>query len=306
MHFVPFKIISLIKSKIMSLPAFMQYYKRFGSSAFFNHISKNGSLTIETALVFPFFIMVLLCFIYIINIIGFQQTIQLKLEDTARKISSSAYIAADMQDDSPDSPLLSVPIFRTLFFTEDIKKLCKTTYIKNNELGISFLHSSIDTEKQTADIVITYSIQFPFLPGNLFSIPFVQRCQIRLFTGYIQSGLSDGAEEIVYMTANGRVYHTDKYCSYLVHYTDSIALSSLPLYEKSKGVYYTPCNMCKPVTNLNGSTSIYISSTGNVYHFSKDCYHLSSHIFSCPAGKVKDLYPICSRCSKNRKEKETS
>ena len=127
-----------------------------------NASSAKASLTVEAALVLPFFVLALLSVIYLINIMALYTTLQIQLEETARKLNSSAYIYSDLETPLPDSNIISSEIIRSLFMSQDIKKLCHISHIKNGYNGISFYHSKIE-KGDTADIVITYYISIPFL-----------------------------------------------------------------------------------------------------------------------------------------------
>lgn len=255
-----------------------------------------ASLTIEAALILPFFILVLLSLIYLINIMALYITLQIRLEETARDINSSAYIYSDLETSLPDSDILSAEIIRSLFMSQDIKKLCRISHIKNGENGISFYHSKID-KMDTADIVITYNISIPFISKLNLYIPVAQRCSFKLFTGNHTAHYTGNKESIVYMTAHGEVYHTNKYCSYLIKYAEILDKNSLSAYETASHRKFTLCHACEKNFSAQNTSVIYISKTGNVYHYSRDCYYLTSHIYECNFKEIEGNYPLCSRCS---------
>jgi len=261
-----------------------------------NASSAKASLTIEAALVLPFFILVLLSLIYLINIMALSHTLQIQLEETARKINSYAYISLDLETGVSDSDIISSQIIRSLFMSQDIKKLCDASHIKNGENGISFYHSKIE-KADSADIIITYHVSIPFLSKLNLYIPLAQRCSFKLFTGNHDVHYNSSSASIVYMTAHGSVYHTNKYCSYLVKYTEILDKNSLSDYETASHRNLLLCSACKKNFSAENTSFIYISQTGTVYHYSRDCYYLTSHIYECNLKDVKEEYPLCSRCS---------
>lgn len=261
-----------------------------------NASSAKASLTVEAALVLPFFVLALLSLIYLINIMALHATLQIRLEETARKINASAYIYSDLEIELLDSDILSSQAIRSLFMSQDIKKLCRIMHIKNGENGISFSHSRIDGS-DFADLIITYHVSIPFISKLNLQIPFAQRCKFKLFTGNHDVYYTNSKTSIVYMTAHGMVYHTNKYCSYLIKYADILEKNSLSDYETASNRKFSLCSACEKNFSAKDTSVIYISKTGTVYHYSRDCYYLTSHIYECNLKDIEKEYPLCSRCS---------
>lgn len=257
-----------------------------------------ASLTIEAALVLPFFIFVFLSLIYFINIMGLHTSFQIRLEETARKINSFAYICEDSGTSISNSDFLSSAIIRNLFLSDNIKDLCNIVHIKDGEKGIYFNHTKVDLSDQSVDIIITYDIDIPFIPGKQIYIPFVQRCRFKLFNGNSDADSTVNTSTIVYVTAHGTVYHTNKYCTYLIKYADIINKNNLLEYENTTGRNFTLCSACSKIPQADNNCIIYISKTGTVYHYSRDCYYLTSHIFEYNLKDVKEHLNLCSRCSR--------
>lgn len=250
-----------------------------------------GSFTIEAAIVLPFYFFVYITFLSFFQILGFQSAIQMRLEETSREINSIAY-ATTISDN-----VFLPQLFQSNFWTSELRFLCENSNIRGGTSGISFRYTNFDTENQSVDIVINYTIDIPFIPGNLISFPFAQHCSFKLFTGNRVEDRTDKNDPIVYITANGTVYHTNKYCTYLCKYADVIDLSSLPEYEKKKNRSYQLCNTCRKIYGSLEDTLIYISNTGESYHYSRDCYYLTSHIFEYRLSDVSQQYNLCSRCN---------
>lgn len=258
-----------------------------------------ASLTIETALVLPVFLSAFLSLIYFINIMGIHTSFQIRLEETARQINSFAYIGEDSGMRISNSDFLSSEIIRNLFLSDNIKDLCNTAHIEHGEKGIDFSHSRIDLSAQIIDIIITYNINIPFIPGNQIYIPFVQRCRFKLFNGNSDTENKADSSTIVYVTAHGTVYHTNKYCTYLIKYADIQNKDNLSEYEKITGRKFTLCSACSKIPQPDNHCIIYISKTGSVYHYTRDCYYLTSHIFESNLKDVQEKLNLCSRCSKH-------
>lgn len=254
-----------------------------------------GSLTLEASLTLPFFILIMLSVIYFINLISLQTTLQIRLEECARKLNSISCVS--------ETQPLSVLFIRSLFFTKELETFCDNACIRNGHNGISFFYTQTDSETGICDIRITYHAFIPFIPGNIIQLPLAQRCRFKLFTGNQSGQVLTDAPQTVYITSHGSVYHINKYCSYLIKYTDIITLDALPAYEQQTSRHFTLCNACKRLQPPKSNPAIYISSTGSTYHYSKDCYYLTSDIFKYNYEDIKDIYPACSRCSQSIEKK---
>ena len=289
-------------NKNKTLPASMHVYNTrpisCGERTILNTSSAKASLTIEAALVLPFFILVFLSLTYFFNIMAFYSTLQHRLEETARNINSFAYILSDSETTPSKSDLLTSESIRHLFMSDDIKQLCRTMHVKNGENGISFYHSKIDKSYNSANLIITYNMSISFLPHVNIHIPFIQRCRFKLFTGDPDTYYAENSSSIIYMTYHGTVYHTNKYCTYLIKYAEILDKNSLSEYEKAVNPSYSLCSACKRSLSSENHY-IYISKTGSVYHYSRDCYYLTSHIYECNLADVKNQFQLCSRCSQS-------
>lgn len=256
-----------------------------------------GSLTLETALIFPFFLLTLMSVISFISILGLQTSLQMRLEETARKISSLSYISSDVSDAAASASLLTIAGIRQLYYSEDIENLCEHSYLQNGYNDIHFEHTNLDTENAAIDLIITYTVVIPFIPDNLVQFDFIQNTSLKLFNG-IETFYTDTDEkETVYITPKGTVYHTQKYCPYLRKYTDIILESALDTYEQKTGKHYYPCSYCSKYYKPENDSTIYISRTGNSYHYTCECYHLNSTVYEFNINDIPDSYTPCQRCS---------
>lgn len=259
----------------------------------------HASLTLEAALTLPFFTLILLGFMYFINILGFQTVFQIRLEETARQINTMVYAANETNSGLFESSFLSKEVIRNLFLTDNIKILSDSTYISGGYKGISFLNTSIDPSTMTADIALTYNVNIPFIPNSLISLPFFQHCKFKLFTGEPLSSEPLADDSLVYLTANASVYHTDKYCSYLNKYSDAVYKDHLQDYILRLGHSLTPCKTCSKIPSYQNTNMFYVTSHGLAYHYSRDCYYLTCHIYNYHYAEIKHQYPQCSRCAAN-------
>ena len=84
---------------------------------------------------------------------------------------------------------------------------------------------------------MSYEVSIPFIPDKLLSFNLVNRCYIHLYTGLDMAREQTPDDFYVYYTVTGQVFHTYKYCRYLLNYTDAIPYLNISGIE-------CPCKLC--------------------------------------------------------------
>ncbi len=117
---------------------------------------------------------------------------------------------------------------------------------------------------------------------------------VRAWVGYTGESFAVGAaEEMVYMTPEGSVYHKSGSCSYLLLSVQVIRASSLGDARNLSGGKYAPCEYC--VRGKKPSSAVYITNYGNSYHVKRDCQGLKRTVMLVPLSQVGHI-SCCSRC----------
>ncbi len=293
-----------LKMKKIALPAKAHIFKymrpnKIDVGTILNISKKDGSLTVEAAIVFPLFLLVLLCTSSFISILGINSSLQIRLEETARYYNTYAYITSNESSETLNSTLTTLSL-KDFFFNEDIVALCESSlFLKNDINELHFKHTILDNDQQVHALNITYNICIPFIPDNLINFSFTQNTVFKLFTGIEHTMQSDNHDRTVYITPAGNVYHTQKYCTYLKKYTDCISASALDSYETKTNKKFKPCSYCKQHYKNSDITSVYISTYGTYYHYNPDCYHLNQSVYSVKKQDLPDFYKSCHRCCSN-------
>ena len=166
------------------------------------------------------------------------------------------------------------------------------TYIVNGAAGLSMTDSEIDIESGIGDIIVSYKIKIPFLSDNTFTLPFTQRCRFKFWTG--ESLTNEDAGNIVYITENGTVYHTDLTCYHLNVSVSKTTYGDVSSKRNTNGAKYTKCAYCCK-DDLNDSSIVYITDSGTKYHSSLGCSGLKRGIITIDISDVGDM-PGCSNC----------
>ena len=276
--------------------------------------SPKGSITIEAAIGFPIFFLLLMSLVYIINIMYLQTSLQIALEETIRDASKTAYITAEflamtngeqsdaVQNDSSllenlGGSLITSSYIHNAFLTESNKKILEASCVKNGANGISFLSSSIDTDAGIADIIMTYKVTIPFLPEDLFNLNLSNRCYVRLYTGLDMAKKQTAATPYVYYTTSGSVYHFNKYCQYLLNYTEAVRFND-------RNHELSSCPLCDEGISLDNMAEqnplVYVTLSSYCYHSSLDCQAFTGDIFRIKYSSSIKKDDICETCLKGK------
>ena len=257
--------------------------RTFSYSSFFE---EEGYLTVESALVIPMFIFVMITFFYIFIMFTTDMDIYRAMKESSGDIG---YIEALL---APETNVAG----RDLLIKANITKNLGSGFVKNNIIkggitGIDVSDSTYDKDTGVLDIVVSYEYKVPYSVLDFFDLSRKQRFKSRLYTG--KNIYDQEEEEYVYITKNGKVYHCDINCSYLNINVREINFDDVGDCRNKWGEKYYPCENC-----MKGEMPIvYITEDGNRYHSSKECYSLNRDVYKKKLSEVGDM-PPCSRCGK--------
>ncbi|NLC19982.1 MAG: pilus assembly protein [Clostridiales bacterium] len=279
-----------------------------------------ASLTVEAALIMPVFIYFILAFLYFIQLFIVQEQIQDAITRMGMDISKAAYVYQEFPT-AEDSLSFDFSVFYNEFELKPgrlvdemagaaLLNFYAREFLDNSQInsscivggfdGLSFSGSDIFGNEADIDIVVSYRVRFPIRLFVIDEMKMVQRVRLRKWTGYKLSPLygpnkEDLAEDTVYITESGSVYHTNINCS---HIKLSIrAVMGIPddLRNNSGGKYY-PCELCCGDEPDNNAT-YYISSYGSKFHTTRECSRIKRTVREVKLSEL-DGRPACKRCSK--------
>lgn len=271
---------------------------------------KQGSLTVEAALVLPIFIFAITAFLSFFQMITIQENLQMGLTETAKAASRFGYVWEDLTEGKGDQSMgreLVNSLVSGAFFEKELLKYIDreeidSSCIEGGFKGISFLNSSFMEENDQIDIAITYLIR-PRVPFFHFrGYPMVQRVKTRGFVGTGKEEMSldtekgeeeEQKEEVVYITETGTVYHGRRDCTHIKLSIRSSSLAEVEfLYNENRG-RYKRCEICyKADTEQQG---VYITSDGERYHQYLGCSGLKRTVITIKRSEAAGKRP-CSRC----------
>ena len=272
-----------------------------------------GSLTIEASISIPIFMIVICILISIVSILYLQLSMQFALEETVRQASKTAYISSlflSLDEDNKQnvansepsitesiaSSLLSSAYLETTFINNENKKMINNPLIIDGEDGLYFLASSIDLDEGIADIILNYKVKLPFLPEKFFCFNLTNRCYIHLYTGKDLEEKQTQADSYVYFTVYGSVFHFNKYCSYLLNYTDAVKYNNM-----DEGI--ARCTKCVTLIHdqlKSKNPIVYITKSQETFHTSLDCPTFTGSIFQTTYSSLDATDKICEQCLKGK------
>lgn len=170
--------------------------------------------------------------------------------------------------------------------------------IKNNNIAMGlakarFVENEIRNDEENRndeiDMIMAYSVNIPFINKKMH---LTQRCLLKDWSGtdITMNG------KIVYITKNGKVYHTTRECSHLAINIRKSYFDKLGEERNCYGQKYYKCSICVADAFI-GASEIFLTEDGDKYHTSLMCSGLIRTIIEIDKNKVKDL-PPCSGCAK--------
>ena len=173
---------------------------------------------------------------------------------------------------------------RTEKLSEQAYKLAKYAYLGGGATG------------DIIDLVQRYRIDVPFDLLDTYDPYAVCRVRVRAFTGFNNEkrgrGDDNDAEEMVYVTEYGTVYHRSLSCSHLNFNIRSVDYKNVSKERSNDGSKYHPCEYCMS----HGATprTVYITDDGTRYHSTLSCGALKRTIHEVPLSETS--LPPCSEC----------
>lgn len=261
---------------------------------------KNGSVSVEAALVLPVFMICILGLFSILNYLRVYGSMLAQLKEMGDPIAVYGYaleLTEEESDSAEDTGILEF-LAQALIFSEgylssvlqlEWKDTAGRDTVVDGASGVSFLGSVLDTEEKEVSIHAHYQVQ-AILPLSILQTSLSNHYYSKLWTGY-EAEVS--SEEMVYITANSEVYHLSDSCSYLRLSVKTVTASQLSDLRNSSGARYRSCSLCGSGTATGGT--YYITADGDCYHTSSSCSGLKRTVYQVPLSQVGDKRP-CSRC----------
>lgn len=171
--------------------------------------------------------------------------------------------------------------------TEHMTKLCDQA----KKAGVyAFFYQEEERDIVRSDVV-SFRPAASIVPVR--TIWFYYTVTVYPWVGSENTESSEEAEEMVYVTEHGEVYHSTNTCSYLQVSVQQINSARIGEYRNRNGGRYYPCEICGGKTSMGIS---YITSWGDRYHNSASCSRLHRSIHLIRKSEAVKEYRPCSRC----------
>lgn len=266
--------------------------------------------TFEASLVLPVIICVVCAFLWFFVVFKVQMELQNAMREVSYELSEYAFLYEEVRNFSNEKKeyvkLEDSGIERWLvggiteaYIESSIVQIIGAEseiwkYISGGCGGIeieSFLR--IPDKEGMIDLVLVYEMKNPFLPQAVGTTKYVQRSGVRAWTGYgyYEEGEETEDQNVVYITEYGKVYHITKNCTYLDLSIVCLPYIDIPVIYNGK--VYMECSICM----MGDGESIYVTETGERFHWNISCRSLRRRIYEVPIEKAGGYAP-CSRCGK--------
>ncbi len=164
---------------------------------------------------------------------------------------------------------------------ERAKKLSMYAYVSSDYIDLS--------EVEVCELPVT------LIPG--YKIRLALRGRVHAWTGRSETECAADAkhvsEEMVYVTENMSVYHTNSDCTHLELSIYGVTKEGLSSKRNEDGSRYHACEKC--CDSVDSVNVYYISESGECYHTSQACSGLIRKVRLVRKSEAAGLY-CCSRC----------
>lgn len=247
-------------------------------------ISK-GSITLEASLVVPIFFFAILCLSFLLEMMTLQTTVHHALCSVGKEVAEELYT----------SPIISPEEIKQRVIQQIGMERLEKSMVNGGAEGIDCSKSHSELLSGIVELTACYEFRIPIL---MFDVPVVsceETVRVKGWTGYASGGLSDGEQDVVYVTDYGLVYHRDMSCTYLEMSIRAVASESVDGLRNQSGGKYYPCSSCSKDLSLTGTW--YVTDYGDRYHGSLDCKKIKRNIYAVPLAEAYGLGG-CSKCVK--------
>lgn len=240
--------------------------------------------TLEAAVILPLLAAFFVSILFFFRVMQVELEVQKALNDTGRKLA--VYLC-----DVTDASVVEMAAAKASFLKEMNGRDVAEHYITGGRMGISLLGSDFSGN----EIVLNacYQIRLPIKIFRNWDFFMVQHADCRKWNGWNGSGETENADEWVYITPTGTVYHTINTCTHLVLSIRSVEYAQIGMLRSENGERYERCLLCAKGDKAAGR--IYITNQGNRYHTDLNCSGITRTVFMIRLSEAGGRRP-CSRC----------
>ena len=264
-------------------------------------------LTIEAAVILPFFACFMVFILYFFRILQVQAGVSQALQYTGRRIAAEYSIQmagktantvdgkneVNITDEKESGSDLLGLLRAELLFQKQLKKQnCPTQFIRHGTAGISLLQS--DFSEKYVELKAVYRIKLPITLLGDIQYRIVQEAKCRKWTGYeLGQDTQEDDTTWLYYTEHGTVYHASRSCTYLDLSIHGVTFTQVGNSRNKSGGKYHKCEKCG--NGVSSHAMVYITDYGDRYHSSLTCSGLKRSIYMIRRSKATEK-KMCSKC----------
>ena len=246
--------------------------------------TSRGSITLEAALVIPFFFFAMLSLVFLLEMMNIRTEMQNALHSVGKTLSQQSYV----------NPMLSTAGLRQSIVDHVGEERINDSIIANGVRGIDCGDSVSDWNTAVMDLSLKYEIEIPVLFFRIPAIACEETLRIKGWTGQ-NAGAGEGTyQEVVYITDYGTVYHHDMTCPYLDISIRGILADTIGDARNNSGGKYYACETCGDGTHYG---ILYVANYGDRYHTTLNCSKIQRNVYAVPYEDVTGMGG-CSKCVK--------
>lgn len=182
----------------------------------------------------------------------------------------------------------------------DTQRQLQTKAERMGEFMSQSAYTREEGEKEAIHLEYHYQEKIPFIFENICGISMCVAVKRRSWIGLdgklISQSVHGGEfdQEMVYVTPEGKRYHSYRDCSYLMNLCKSVSSQELEHLRNKDGKIYDSCSRC--IHDENIQDIVYITTWGLRYHNDRACASMSNYIRKVPLAEVIE-WGECSVCA---------
>lgn len=243
-----------------------------------------ASLTVESAMVMPVFILVIAVIMRFFVLMDFQNVLQMRVENTVRNLLG--------QYENAEKIYTGYNIL-----TGETGDMAESVGVTGGRYGMLINMDDSVENNNIKCISVSYNWQPCKIMGlNIIDMRFNQRLYYIDWNGksIVNEESDKENDEIVYITETGKVYHTSKKCTYLTRAIQMVSVGEIDTHRNLSGGKYYKCEKCIH-KNMQITGNVYFTAYGDRYHRLKDCKTLVRYIKEVKLSSVVERQK-CSKC----------
>lgn len=261
--------------------------------------SLSASMTVETAVVLPLIICLMVTVIFMMKVLVIQHAVGQSMDETIREralYGKNLQLGSGNESNGGDSSKSVGIRTKGILIARCLQKIqsrgnLPSEHILGGIVGINLLGTEVsDTE---IHMKAMYYIRLPVPIFHVKGIPIVQTASTRRWVGWNPEMEKNEKSEPVFITPSGKAYHPSRSCTYLNIKIEETSKTAVRFQRSRDGSKYYACPFCK--SEKNGG--YYITSYGNRYHRKRNCPAIKRSIRETTRRDAeKQGYHRCGKC----------